>query len=85
MLKIWGRLSSINVRKVVLAAQWLEVPFERIDAGHEFGIVGTPGYLTKNPNGLVPRERPARPHLERWFRGILAHPASRGVLQLSPL
>ena len=33
MLKIWGRISSINVRKVVLAAQWLELPFERIDAG----------------------------------------------------
>ena len=54
MLKIWGRLSSINVRKVVLAAQWLEVPFERTDAGHEFGIVKTPGYLAQNPNGLVP-------------------------------
>ena len=205
MLKIWGRLSSINVRKVVLAARWLEVPFDRTDAGHEYGIVKTPGYLAKNPNGLVPlledggfqlwesnvivrylcahhsldklypgdlqrrfdaerwmdwqqttlnpagrtafiqlvrtpahqrdaalveksvaateplmalldehlarhpfmagdaftmadfpvacevdrwhelpRERPARPHLERWFRHILAHPASSGVLQLPP-
>ncbi len=54
MLKIWGRLSSINVRKVVLAAQWLRVPFERVDAGHEFGIVGAAEYKTKNPNGLVP-------------------------------
>ena len=54
MLKIWGRISSINVRKVVLAAQWLEIPFERIDAGHEFGIVKTPDYLAKNPNALVP-------------------------------
>jgi glutathione S-transferase len=53
-LKIWGRLSSINVRKVVLAASWLEIPFERIDAGHEFGIVKGPDYLAKNPNGLVP-------------------------------
>lgn len=205
MLKIWGRLSSINVRKVVLAAQWLEIPFERIDAGHEFGIVKTPDYLARNPNGLVPLiedgdyqlwesnvivrylcarhsagklypedlmrrfdaerwmdwqqttlnpagrnafvqlmrtsadkrngdlvaksiaateplmallnahlerrefmageaftmadipiacdvdrwyalpiERPGRPHLERWHRGILAHPASRGVLGLPP-
>jgi glutathione S-transferase len=205
MLKIWGRLSSINVRKVVLAAQWLELAFERTDAGHEFGVVKTPEYLAKNPNGLVPliedgdfklwesnvivrylcalhapgklypenlqrrfdaerwmdwqqttlnpagrpafiqffrtpaerrdpkvieksvaateplmalldahlarqpfmagdaftmadipiacevdrwhglpRERPARPHLERWYRGILAHPAVRGVLQLPP-
>ena len=54
MLKIWGRLSSINVRKVVLAAQWLQVPFERIDAGHEFGIVQTPEYRGNNPNGLIP-------------------------------
>lgn len=54
MLKIWGRISSINVRKVVLAAQWLGIPFERTDAGHEFGVVGTPEYLAMNPNALVP-------------------------------
>ena len=54
MLKIWGRLSSINVRKAVLAAQWLEIPFERTDAGHEFGVVKTSEYLARNPNGLVP-------------------------------
>ena len=54
MLKIWGRISSINVRKVVLAAQELGVPFERIDAGAAFGIVKTPAYLAKNPNGLIP-------------------------------
>jgi len=54
MLKIWGRLSSINVRKVVLAAQELGLPFERVDAGLSFGIVSTPEYLAKNPNALVP-------------------------------
>lgn len=54
MLKIWGRISSINVRKVVLAAQWLGIAFERVDAGHEFGIVKTPDYLAINPNALVP-------------------------------
>lgn len=54
MLKIWGRLSSINVRKVVFAAQLLELPFERIDAGAAFGITKTPEYLEKNPNALVP-------------------------------
>ncbi|HET7503164.1 MAG TPA: glutathione S-transferase N-terminal domain-containing protein, partial [Kofleriaceae bacterium] len=54
MLKIWGRLSSINVRKVVLAAQELGLPFERVDAGAAFGIVRTPEYLARNPNGLVP-------------------------------
>lgn len=54
MLKIWGRISSLNVRKVVLAAQELGIAFERIDAGGNFGIVKTPEYLAKNPNALVP-------------------------------
>ncbi|HVZ44123.1 MAG TPA: glutathione S-transferase [Ramlibacter sp.] len=54
MLRIWGRISSINVRKVVLAAQLLEAPFERIDAGAAFGIVATPDYRALNPNSLVP-------------------------------
>ena len=54
MLTIWGRLSSINVRKVVYTAQELGLPFQRIDAGSEFGIVRTSGYLAKNPNALVP-------------------------------
>jgi glutathione S-transferase len=54
MLRIWGRISSINVRKVVLCAQVLELDFERIDAGMSHGVVNTPDYLAKNPNGLVP-------------------------------
>lgn len=54
MLKIWGRISSINVRKVVFTAQELGLPFERIDAGLQFGVVREPEYLGKNPNALVP-------------------------------
>jgi glutathione S-transferase len=54
MLKIWGRISSINVRKVVFTAQLLALPFERIDAGAAFGITKTPEYLERNPNALVP-------------------------------
>ena len=54
MLRLWGRLSSINVRKVVLAAQLLQLRFERIDAGMAFGIVQTPEYKAQNPNALVP-------------------------------
>jgi glutathione S-transferase len=54
MLKIWGRISSLNVRKVVLAAQELAIAFERVDAGGSFGVVRTPDYLAKNPNALVP-------------------------------
>jgi len=54
VLKIWGRISSINVRKVVFTAQLLGLPFERIDAGAAFGITKTPEYLERNPNALVP-------------------------------
>ena len=54
MLTLWGRTSSINVRKVMLAARLLELPFERIDAGASFGITKTPEYLAHNPNALVP-------------------------------
>lgn len=54
MLKIWGRLSSINVQKVVVCANELGLAYERVDAGGKFGIVDTPAYRRRNPNGLVP-------------------------------
>jgi glutathione S-transferase len=54
MLKIWGRLSSINVQKVVCCANELGIAYERVDAGGKFGIVETPAYQRLNPNGLVP-------------------------------
>jgi glutathione S-transferase len=54
MLHIWGRLSSLNVRKVVWAAQETAVPFTRTDAGLAFGVVKTPEYLRLNPNAQVP-------------------------------
>lgn len=54
MLKIWGRLSSVNVQKVVWAARELNLPFERIDAGGKFGHVDTPEYARMNPNRLIP-------------------------------
>ena len=51
---LWGRISSLNVRKVVWAAQELDMAFQRTDAGASFGITKTPEYLDKNPNALVP-------------------------------
>ena len=53
-MQLWGRLSSINVRKVVLCAQWLGIELPRTDAGMAFGVVDTPAYRAMNPNGLVP-------------------------------
>jgi len=54
MLKIWGRMSSINVKKVVWTAQELGLDFQRTEAGGLFGVVKTPEYMHLNPNSLVP-------------------------------
>jgi glutathione S-transferase len=53
-IRLWGRISSLNVRKVVWAAQELGLDFQRTDAGMSFGITTTAEYQQKNPNGLVP-------------------------------
>ena len=53
-LRLWGRLSSINVRKAVWALQEAALPFERLDAGLAHGVVNTPAYQALNPNALVP-------------------------------
>ena len=54
MLLIWGRITSINVKKAVWAAQELGLQFERRDAGGAFGIVSTPEFKTLNFNSLIP-------------------------------
>ena len=45
MLRILGKASSINVRKVLWLCDEIGLPYERRDEGPE---------LAKNPNGLVP-------------------------------
>ena len=54
MLKIWGRVNSVNVKKVLWAMEELGVKYERVDAGMEHGVVKTPEYQKMNPNSLVP-------------------------------
>ncbi len=54
MLKIWGRVNSINVQKAMWAVGELKIPHERTDAGMAFGVVNTPEYRKMNPNGRVP-------------------------------
>jgi glutathione S-transferase len=54
MLTIWGRLSSINVQKVVWAAGEAGQAFERIDAGGPFGGLDTPEFTAMNPNRQIP-------------------------------
>jgi len=54
MLKIWGRVNSVNVQKVMWAVGELAIPHDRIDAGMQFGVVSTTEYRKLNPNGRVP-------------------------------
>jgi glutathione S-transferase len=54
MLKIWGRVNSVNVKKALWAAEELGLRYERIDAGMQFGVTRTPEYRKLNPNSLVP-------------------------------
>ncbi|QJR11839.1 Glutathione S-transferase GstB [Usitatibacter rugosus] len=54
MLRILGRLSSVNVQKVVWCADELALEYERVDVGGAFGGNDQADYLAKNPNGLVP-------------------------------
>lgn len=54
MLKILGRLSSVNVQKVVWCADEIGLAYDRVDVGGKFGGNDTPAFLAMNPNGLVP-------------------------------
>jgi len=54
MLTIWGRATSSNVQKVLWCCDELDLAYERVDAGREFGKLGEPSYQALNPNGLVP-------------------------------
>jgi glutathione S-transferase len=53
-MKIWGRNNSSNVQKVLWLLAELDIPFDRVDAGMAHGVVNTPDYRAKNPNGRVP-------------------------------
>ena len=54
MLKIWGRANSINVMKVLWVCEELGLPYERIDAGMQYGRLDTPEFGRMNPNRRVP-------------------------------
>jgi glutathione S-transferase len=54
MIKVWGRLTSSNVQKVMWCIDELGVAHERVDIGGPFGRNKEPAYLAMNPNGLVP-------------------------------
>ncbi len=54
MLKILGKASSINVRKVLWTCAELTLPFTREDWGSGFQPTSDPRFLALNPNAMVP-------------------------------
>ncbi len=55
MLKLLGRTSSINVRKVLWTLREIDVPFvHEDDWGGDFRSTQSDAFLKLNPNGLVP-------------------------------
>jgi glutathione S-transferase len=54
MLRVLGRVSSINVRKVLWTLDELGVDYEREDWGKPLRDPQSPEFLDLNPNGQVP-------------------------------
>ena len=53
-MKIWGRVNSINVMKVLWCADECGLAYDRVDVGMAFGGNDQKWYLDMNPNGVVP-------------------------------
>jgi glutathione S-transferase len=54
MIKVWGRARGLCVKKVLWCLDELDLEFERVDAGKQYGVTDTEEYLKMNRNGLVP-------------------------------
>ncbi|CAN5454244.1 glutathione S-transferase [soil metagenome] len=54
MLKVLGKPSSINVRKVLWTCAELGLEIEQESWGAGFRTTDTPGFLALNPNAMVP-------------------------------
>lgn len=53
-IRIYGRTTSSNVKKVLWLADELKLAYERIGADLAFGAIDTPEYRKLNPNARVP-------------------------------
>src|SRR3989442_525159 len=91
MLKVWGRRSSFNVQKVMWLIGELELPYQHIDAGSDFGGLDTPDFLAGHSLSLddvtagtslyryfeLEIERPQLTQVERWYRSLQEREAFR--------
>ncbi|WP_413742578.1 glutathione S-transferase family protein [Sodalis sp. RH15] len=86
MLKILGRSSSINVRKVLWACAELGIEYQREDWGNGFKSTHSPEFLALNPNAMVPviqdedfvlwESNTIIRYLARAYRGESLYPAA---------
>ncbi len=53
-MKVWGRVNSINVMKVLWCADECGLKYERENVGLQYGGNDQKWYLDMNPNGVVP-------------------------------
>jgi len=54
VLRVLGRASSINVRKVLWTCAEIGLPFEREDWGSGFRSPNEPAFTALNPNAMIP-------------------------------
>ncbi|HEX2525982.1 MAG TPA: glutathione binding-like protein [Geminicoccus sp.] len=54
MIRVWGRVNSLNVQKVMWTIAELGLAHERQDVGGPFGGLDTAEYAARNPNRLIP-------------------------------
>ncbi|WP_411906556.1 glutathione S-transferase family protein [Rhizobium mayense] len=54
VLRILGRVSSINVRKVLWICDEIGIEYVREDWGLGYSSTAQPAFLALNPNGLIP-------------------------------
>lgn len=76
-ITIWGRITSLNVQKVLWAADALGLAYRRIDCGGAFGGNDTPEYRAMNPNGLVPVLRDTDGSIHWESNSVLRYLAAR--------
>ena len=87
MITLWGRNNSTNVKKVRWVLAELDLPYQQILAGLEYGLNHDPEYLAMNPNGGATTQRRCQwagavgiqRHYSLSCRAVRAKPSVGGV------
>ena len=77
MLKLWGRNNSVNVQKPIWCLEELKVPYERIDAGMQYGVVNEPQFRWWHAT-VIKTPHMRRTNLKHTVQNPTAWPSRRG-------